>query len=412
MKKFDMTAIQAQAVLDMQLRRLAALERQKIEDELKEILKTIGDYEGILASPEKIMKIVRDELSELKTKYGDERKTKVVKGRIGELSEEDLVANEKCIVTISESGYIKRIKADAYKTQGRGGKGVKGQDLKEEDIINTIRTADTHDWAFFFTSKGRVYKMRIWEIPESSRRAKGTALVNFLNISQDERVESFLTMSTETLENGQGFVVFCTSDGIVKKTPLSDFGNIRTSGIAAIKLSEGDSLSWVRLSSGKDDVMLVTSGGQSIRFSEDQVRAMGRAAAGVTGIKLKKKGDYVVGMVILDHTSAKDNILVVSEKGYGKKTPTDEYKVQGRGGSGILTYNTEGKGGKLVAARLQEKGTESDLLVMTTHGQVIRLGTEEVSQQGRATMGVRLIKMDDGDSVASVAKIPHEEVEE
>jgi DNA gyrase subunit A len=236
--------------------------------------------------------------------------------------------------------------------------------------------------------------------------------VNFLSILQDERVESFLTMNTETLENGQGFVVFCTSEGVVKKTPLSDFENIRTSGIAAIKLGEGDSLSWVRLSSGKDDVMLVTSEGQSIRFSEDQVRAMGRSAAGVTGIKLKKKGDYVVGMVVLPHGNEKDNILVVSENGYGKKTTASEYKVQGRGGSGIITYNTTGKGGKLVAARMQEKGSESDLLVMTTHGQVIRLGTEEVSQQGRATMGVRLIKMDSGDKVASVARIPYEEDEE
>ena len=412
MKKFDLTSIQAQAILDMQLRRLAALERQKIEDELNDILKTIDKYLGIVASPEKIMKIIEKELGDLKEAYGDERKTKVVKGKVDELSDEDLVANENCVITISESGYVKRIKADTYKIQGRGGKGVKGQDLKEEDVINTVRTAETHDWAFFFTNKGKVYKMRIWEIPESSRRAKGTALVNFLNISQEEKVEAFLTLDSQTLEGGNGYVFFCTYNGVVKKTALDQFENIRTSGIMAIKLGKEDALAWVRLSSGKDDIMLVTSEGQSIRFSEEKVRDMGRTARGVTGIKLKRKDDYVVGMVVLPHGNEKDNIIVVSDRGYGKKTPVGEYKVQGRGGSGILTYSVTEKTGRLIAARSQKFGKESDLLIMTTSGQVIRLGTKGVSKLGRATMGVRLIKLGEKDRVASVAKITEDEENE
>lgn len=411
-KKFKLTAIQAQAILDMQLRRLAALERQKIEDELKEILNTISDLETLLFSPKKIIKVVKDELLAIKKQYGDERRTKVIKGEVGELSDEDLVADEKCFITISEGGYIKRLKADTYKKQGRGGKGVKGQELKEEDVISNIRTCNTHDYAFFFTNKGKVYKMRIWEIPESSRRAKGTALVNFLSVSQNETVQAFLTLPAEALEKAAGFVVFGTDKGRIKKTSLGDYANIRTSGITAIKLTEGDSLAWVRFSSGDDDVMLVTSEGQSIRFSERDVRPMGRVAAGVSGIKLKKADDHVVGMVVLPKGEKKDYLIVVAEKGYGKKTKVGEYKVQNRGGSGIKTYNVTSKTGKLVTARTQRRGVESDMLIVTTSGTVIRLDTKAVSKLGRATMGVKLIKISARDKVASVAKIEDDAVEE
>lgn len=411
-KKFDLTSIQAQAILDMQLRRLAALERQKIEDELKSIQDTIGDYEQILCSPKRIITIVKDELLEAKKKYGDERKTKVIKGKVDELSDEDLVKDEKCFVTISEGGYIKRLKADTYKKQARGGKGVKGQELKEEDVISNIKTCNTHDYAFFFTNKGRVYKMRIWEIPESSRRAKGTALVNFLSISQNETIEAFLTLDADTLEKGEGYVVFCTEKGRIKKTSLSDYSNIRTSGIMAIKLSEGDSLAWVKFSSGDDDIMIVTSEGQSIRFSEKDARPMGRVAAGVTGIKLKKEADRVVGMVVLPKGEKKDLLIVVSEKGYGKKTAVGEYKVQNRGGSGIITYSVTAKTGKLVTARHQIKGVETDMLIVTNSGQVIRLDTKSVSKLGRATMGVKLINLSGSDKVVSVAKIDDEIADE
>jgi DNA gyrase subunit A len=409
-KRFDLTSIQAQAILDMQLRRLAALEIKKIEEELKAIQEIIGNYESILASPEKIITIVKDELSAIKEKYGNGRKTKVVKGVVGKLSDEDLVKQEKCFVTISKGGYIKRLKEDTYKQQGRGGKGVKGQELKEEDVIANIRTCNTHDYAFFFTNKGKVYKMRIWEIPESSRRAKGTAMVNFLSIGQNESIEAFLTLSAEELEKGEGFVVFGTQKGRIKKTSLADYSNIRTSGIMAIKLSDEDTLAWARFSSGNDDIMIVTSEGQSIRFSEKDVRAMGRVAAGVGGIRLKKKDDTVVGMVVLPKNAKDDFLVVVSEKGYGKKTPVGGYKVQNRSGSGIKTYSVTAKTGKLVTARTQAKGTESDMLIVTNTGQVIRLDTKSVPKLGRDTMGVKLINLGNRDKVASVAKIEDEEV--
>lgn len=412
MKKFDFTTIQAQAILDMQLRRLAALERQKIEDELKEILKTIGEYEGLLISPEKIIALVSHELTKVKETYGDERKTKVIKGKVGELSDEDLVANERCIITISESGYIKRLSADTYKKQGRGGKGVKGQDLKEEDVIRTVRTCDTHDYAFFFTNKGKVYKMRIWEIPESSRRAKGTALVNFLSIGQTETVEAFLTLDSDTLEKADGYVVFGTEKGKVKKTSLEDYENIRSSGIMAIKLEDEDSLVWARLSTGGDEIMMVTREGQSIRFSEKDVRPMGRVAKGVGGIKIKKADDKVVAMVVLNKGDKDDYLITVAENGYGKKTKLKEYKVQNRGGSGIKTYKVNAKTGKLVTARIQDVGTESDLLVVATSGQVIRLDTKSIPELGRDTLGVKLINLSGKDKVASVAKISEEDGEE
>lgn len=411
-KKFALTAIQAQAILEMQLRRLAALERQKIEEELKQIMETISGFEGILVSPEKIIKLIKDELTDLKKKYGGERKTKAIKGKVGQLSDEDLVADESCFITISESGYIKRLKADTYKKQGRGGKGVRGQELKEEDVISSIRTCNTHDYAFFFTNKGKVYKMRIWEIPESSRRAKGTALVNFLNISQAETVQAFLTLPAETLEKGKGFIAFGTEKGKIKKTSLADYANIRTTGIMAIKLAEEDSLVWARFTSGDDNIMLITSAGQSIRFSEKDVRSMGRVAAGVTGIKLKKAEDHVVGLVVLPKGERKDFLLVVAEKGYGKKTPVGEYKVQNRGGSGIKTYNVTPKTGNLVTARIQKKGIESDMLIVTSSGNVIRLDTRDVPKLGRDTLGVKLIKISARDKVASVAKIEEHEIEE
>ena len=249
MKKFGLTEIQAQAILDMQLRKLAALERQKIEDELKEIIKTIKDFEEIIASPKRIIGTVKKELVELNEKYKDERKTRVVRGGVGELSDEDLIVNDKCIVTMSHNGYIKRLKRDTYKKQGRGGKGVNAQSLREEDEVAIIKACDTHDYTFFFTNTGKVYKLRIWEIPETNRAAKGTALVNFLNIAQDERIEAFLTMTPEALENGNGHVVFVTEKGQVKKTPLSEYENIRSSGIIAIKLSPRDNLIWAGLSS-------------------------------------------------------------------------------------------------------------------------------------------------------------------
>lgn len=403
MKTFDFTEIQAQAILDMQLRRLAALERQKIEDELKAIQATIKDLEGLLATPKRIIELVRKELLDLRTKYADERKTKVVKGKVGELTDEDLVVEETCIISISNNGYIKRLKEDTYRKQGRGGKGVTGQGLREEDEVAIIKTCSTHDYALFFTNTGKVYKLRVWDVPESSRTAKGTAIVNFLNISQDERLEAFVPVKPEVIDEGKGFVVFVTEKGVVKKTAMEDFANIRSAGILAIKLENGDNLSYVKLSSGNDDIMLTTAQGQSIRFSEEDIRAMGRAAAGVTGIRLARGGDAVVGAVTVASSDNKSQLIVVTEKGYGKKTSIDEYKVQHRAGTGILTYKVTDKTGKLISAQVQPADLESDLLIATLSGKVIRLSSGQIPELGRATQGVRLIRLDENDKVTSVA---------
>jgi len=403
MKKFGLSEIQAQAILDMQLRKLAALERQKIEDELKQIIATIEDYEDLLASPERIIGVVKRELADLKQRYGDKRKTIVVKGMVGELSDEDLIIDEPCIVTISESGYIKRLKEDTYKKQGRGGKGVVGQGLKEEDSVDTIRTCATHDWALFFTNTGRVYKMRVWDIPESSRTAKGTPLVNFLSTTQSERIQAFLTITTADMSEEKGFVFFVTEKGVVKRTGMPEFSNIRSSGILAIKLGDGDNLAFAGITYGEDDVLITTTMGQSIRFSEKDVRDMGRAAGGVTGIKLSKGNDKVVGSVIIPNKAKNIDLLVVSDKGYGKRTKTGEYKTQSRAGSGILTYKVTDKTGHLVSARAVNTDNGSDVLLATNSGKVLRIGAKNVPVLGRATQGVRLMKLDSGDALTSAA---------
>ncbi|OGC70730.1 DNA gyrase subunit A [candidate division WWE3 bacterium RIFOXYC1_FULL_39_7] len=408
MKNFGLTEIQAQAILDMQLRRLAALERKKIEDELKEIINIINNYIDLLASPKRVIDTVKEELSNLRERFADERKTKVIKGKVGELSDEDLIVSETCIISISENGYIKRLKEDTYKKQSRGGKGVMGQQLREEDAVSFIKTCDTHDWAFFFTNSGKVYKMRIWEIPESSRNAKGTPIVNFLSMTQDENVEAFFTLNSETLQNSDEFVFFVTKLGTVKKTPLSEYDNIRSSGILAIKLTENDSLIYAGLTSGKDDILLTTRQGQSIRFDEEDIRPMGRAASGVTGIKLSKNNDEVVGTVVIPEKIKVMDLLVISDHGYGKRTSTNEYKVQNRGGSGILTYKVGDKTGHLVNARGIVSKSTDDLLIATQSGKVLRLAIKQIPILGRATQGVRLMKMDGSDKVTSVALLEKE----
>ena len=405
MKKFGLSEIQSQAILDMQLRKLAALERQKIEDELREIVAIIDDFEDLIASPTRIIETVKKELEDLKERYGDKRKSIVVKGKVGELSDEDLIIDEPCIVTISESGYIKRLKEDTYKKQGRGGKGVVGQGLKEEDSVDTIRTCSTHDWALFFTNTGRVYKMRVWDIPESSRTAKGTPLVNFLSTTQSERIEAFLTVTTSDMAEEKGFVFFVTEKGVVKRTGMPEFSNIRSSGILAIKLGAGDNLAFAGITYGDDDVLITTTMGQSIRFSEKDVRDMGRAAGGVTGIKLSKGNDSVVGSVIVPKSAKNIDLLVVSDKGYGKRTKTSEYKTQSRAGSGILTYKVTDKTGHLVSARAVNTDKGSDVLLATSSGKVLRIGAKNVPVLGRATQGVRLIKLDSGDTLTSAAVI-------
>lgn len=403
MEKFELSEIQSQAILDMQLRKLAALERKKIEDELEEIISTIKNYEAFLYSPQRILTKVREEITQLAEKYTDPRKTKIIKSAVGELNDEDLVTEEQCIVTISQSGYIKRMKKDTYRKQGRGGRGVSGQSLKEDDVVTTIRTCNTHDYALLFTSKGKVYKMRVWEIPEVQRTTRGTSLANFLSVAQGETVEAFLTIDEESLAKSQGYIVFATTRGIIKKTAVTEFSNIRTNGIMAVNLGSDDTLLRVNFSSGADDVLLVTTKGQSIRFKESDVRSMGRQASGVTGVRLGKKDDQVVGMEVLNKDSKQYDLLVLTEKGYGKKTSISEYKIQNRAGSGVLTYKVTERVGKVSVARIIEKKPHYDMLISTKNGIIIRVDANKIPTLGRATQGVRVIKLDESDSVSSIA---------
>ncbi len=401
-KRFEFSDIQAQAILDLQLRRLSALERYKIEEELNQIQAIIKDCRDILASPKRIIDIVKKENLEIKEKYKDERRTKVVKGKLGELTDEDLVVNEPCIISISESGYIKRLKPDTYKKQGRGGKGVSGQTLREEDNVDQIRICSTHDFAMFFTNKGRVYKLKVMDIPESSRTAKGTAIVNFLNVTQEEKVEEFITASNDIFNDKNCSVVLATTQGKIKKTLIDEFANIRNNGIIAINLTDGDTLISAKLSCGSDDIILVSDRGQSIRFSEDDVRPMGRSASGVTGVKLLKN-HQLIAMDIITKNQADATLVVVTELGYGKKTPLDEYKSQTRAGSGIITYKVSDKTGKVVATKVVDKNYDNDVLLASKSGKIIRLDYKEIPKMGRSTVGVRLIKLNSSDILIGAA---------
>ncbi|OGC37949.1 DNA gyrase subunit A [candidate division WWE3 bacterium RBG_19FT_COMBO_53_11] len=407
-KKFGLTEIQAQAILDMPLKRLSALEREKIEQELKDILEEIKRLDLIISKPQNIYREVEKELQEVKETYGDERRTKIFKKRIGEFSEEELVPEEDVIVTITESGYIKRLGTETYKRQMRGGKGVIGMKTKDEDVIWQMLPTSTHDEILFFTNKGRVYKLKTYEIPEGSRQAKGAAVVNVLDLESEEKVVVMLPISKK--KEQPDYLFMATDHGTVKKTALTDFENIRRTGIMAIRLKPGENLIWVKQTSGENDIALVTKMGQSIRFKEKDVRSMGRAAAGVRGIKLAK-GDQVISTEVV--INPKDYLLTISERGVGKRTPLAQYKTQNRGGSGILTHRVTAKTGKLVSARIVEETAKKDLLLMSEKAQVIRLPVKQVPILGRATQGVYLMRLNEGDSVSAVVFLEAEvEIEE
>lgn len=407
-KKFKLTDLQAQAILDMQLRRLAALERQKIEDEYKETLKLIDYLESLLADIKKIMGVIKEELAELKEKYGDERRTRVYKQAVGEFSEEDLIAEEPVIVTITKGGYIKRSGIDAFKTQGRGGKGVTGMTLKEEDAIAQIFQASTHDNLLFFTNRGRVFQLKVHELPEGSRQAKGQAVINLINIDQDEIITSTLTYSGKISPVGQ-FLFMATRKGVVKKTALEAYAAIRRNGIIAINLQAEDSLGWVKLTNGKDNIILITKGGMSIKFKESDVRPTGRDTAGVVGIRMKGT-DEVVGMDLAPET---EELIVVLEKGFGKKTSLSAWPLQGRGGSGVKAAEVTDRTGKIMAARLVADPKE-DLIITSSTGQVIKLPIAQVPNLGRQTQGVILMRFSEkGDYVTTAATmLPEESVAE
>ncbi len=403
MKTFGLSDLQTTAILDMQLRRLAALERQKIEDELAMIRETIAYLEDLLAHPAKILKVVKEELLKLKEKYGDDRKTKVYKSKVGEFSEEQLIANEDVIITMSESGYIKRLPRGAFKMQERGGKGVIGMATKEEDSIDKIVSAQTHDNMLFFTDRGRVYQVRVWDIPETSRQAKGQAVVNLINIESGEKVTSVLTYSLkkdEQKETGVKFILMATKHGTVKKSKLTEYENIRRSGLVAIKLEKGDELTWARLTSGAEDILLVTHEGKSIRFGESEVRPTARDTMGVRGILIKGT-DHVVSVDVITEEAKKADFLTIMEKGIGKKTAIKDFPKQKRGGQGIKVADVKDRTGKVVVSQIVPDDTESVILT-SVKGQVVKLPINSVPRLGRATSGVILMRFaDKGDTIAA-----------
>jgi DNA gyrase subunit A len=403
-KQFKLSERQAVAILEMRLQQLANLERLRIEQELKEKLDIIKELESILKSASKILGIIKKELSEIREKFGNERRTQIVAQGIKSFSTEDLVPNEDTIVTITKDGYIKRLPPETFKTQGRGGKGVVGFTTKEEDLVEHFFTTTTHSDILFFTTKGRVFQLKAYDIPKASRTAKGQAIVNFLQLAPEEKVSASLPFS----ELGDyKFLVMVTSKGNIKKVGIKDFDNIRRSGLIAIKLKKDDNLEWVKPSIGKDEIIIATAKGQAIRFRESQVRPMGRAASGVRGIKLKSN-DRVIGMDIVDPELSKvGQLLTLMKNGHGKRSGLANYKIQGRGGSGIKTANITDKTGEIVMATVvNSKASEEDIMIISAKGQVIRLPIKAVNVLGRATQGVRLMKFKaSGDVVASATFI-------
>ncbi|MDD4382077.1 MAG: DNA gyrase C-terminal beta-propeller domain-containing protein, partial [Candidatus Dojkabacteria bacterium] len=409
MDKFKFTDVQAQAILDMQLRRLAALERMKLQNEYKELQEDIKKYNEILEDQNRILEIISTELDEIKEKYGDERKTKVVKGKVNEISEEDMIANEDMLVTITHSGYIKRLTPDTYKSQKRGGKGVSGGETKEGDFIEHAFLCNTHDELLLFTNRGKVFNLRIFEIPEYGRTAKGLPLVNLVQLEQNEVINSVLTRDPKgsiSQNGGNGllykYFMMVTQKGIIKKTAVEEFAKIRTNGLTAIKLEEGDELSWVKPTTGEDNVLIITTEGKSVRFKESDVRPMGRSTRGVTAIKFKSKTDYVVGMGII--RSDENKLLTLSEKGFGKMSLLKEYPLQKRGGSGVWTFRVTPKTGVISSARIIDDG-EKEVVVISENSKVTRSEIEAIPVLGRQTSGVKIMNIDGDDAVATVAVI-------
>lgn len=411
MKKFKMSERQAIAILEMRLQSLANLEQLKIEQEYDEKMKLIKELEAILKSAKKMMAVIRGEIVDIIEKYGEDRRTNVIKTGIKEFRIEDVIADAETIVMMTKDGYIKRVTPDTFRAQARGGKGVSGLSTKEEDIVETVFSTSTHQDLYFFTTRGRVFKLKAYELPEASRTAKGQAIVNFLQLSPGEKVTAFMT--SRNLE-GKEFLIMATTQGTVKRIEISQFDNVRRSGIIALKLADGDSLEWVRATTGKDTIVLVTAQAMSIRFKETDVRAMGRTAGGVRGIKLKTD-DAIVGLGVVGEEDVKNGVLllVATENGYGKRTEIMEYTVQKRGGSGIRTGKVTDKTGKIVSAQILEAKDDRTILVMSEAGQAIRFDVNAVSQLGRATQGVRIMRFKKaGDHVSSLTLVGGKEEEE
>ena len=418
MDKFKFTDVQAQAILDMQLRRLAALERMKLQNDYKETKEKIIQYNEVLDSPDKILEVISNDLEVMKETYGDKRRTKIVKGKINEISDEDLIAQEETLITITHSGYVKRVPPSTYQTQKRGGKGISGGETKEGDFIEHVLLCNTHDELLLFTNKGRVFSTRIFEIPEYGRTAKGIPLINLVQLDQNEIITSILTrdpkggvMGSEEIQEQQDekgvvrkadfkYFLMVTKGGIIKKTDLKQFSKIRANGLTAIKLEPNDELIWVKPTTGDDNVILVTAEGKSIRFSEKDVRPLGRNTRGVTAMKFKTDTDYIVGMGVVRKNQ--DKLFTLSENGHGKMTKLSEYPLQKRGGTGVFTFRVTPKTGKVVAARVLDH-PNAEIVVISEKSKVIRSSIKAIPTLGRQTSGVKVMNLNKGDKVATMA---------
>ncbi|GAB2487792.1 DNA gyrase subunit A [Alkalibacterium psychrotolerans] len=403
-ENFGLSDRQAQAILDMRMVRLTGLEREKIESEYQDLLQLINDLEDILARPERVNEIINEELQEIADKHGDDRRTELLVGESLSLEDEDLIEEEEIAITLSHNGYMKRMPISEFKAQNRGGRGVKGMGTNTDDFVETLLTCSTHDLLLFFTNTGKVYKAKGYEIPEYGRTAKGIPAINFLGINNDESIQAIINTRGESEKGDQLF--FTTRMGTVKRTAFEEFENIRTSGLRAIVLKEDDELINVSVTSGSDHIIIGTRQGYAVSFHEDEVRSMGRSASGVRGIRLRDD-DYVVGT---DRLHPESEVLVITEKGYGKRTAASEYAIRGRGGKGVKTANITDKNGPLIG--LKTVTGDEDIMLITTSGVIIRFHAENISQTGRATQGVRLMRLEEGNFVSTLAKVTVEDEDE
>ncbi len=403
--KFKLSEIQAKAILAMQLRRLTGLEREAIENELAELMKLIAKLEAILADEKEILKVIKTELLEMKEKYGDERRSKIINHELGKFSDEELIPEEDSVILLTTENYIKRTLVSEYRRQNRGGKGKRGMTTKEEDAIDQLVPASTHDYLLFFTNKGRVFRLKAYEVPAASLQAKGVAAVNLLQLQPEEKITSIIKHEKDA--NDEGYLFMTTTKGTVKKTPLKDYANIRTNGLIAIKLDDGDELRWIQKTTGQNDIIVSTSAGQAIRFNESDARPMGRSARGVRGVRLRPN-DTVVGMDVVCEDEQK--ILVISEYGYGKVTKASNFPSHKRGGVGIKAAVVTAKTGSIVTARTLEADA-SEVLMISSKGQTIRVGLKDIPVLGRTTQGVRIMKLSEGDIVSSIGLVPEKEAD-
>jgi DNA gyrase subunit A len=400
MTKFDLSDRQAQAILDMRLARLAALERKKIEDEYLEVIQLIAELEDILANPARVLSIIKDELRDLKKRYAGDRRTRVEDGESRELTDEDLIADEDVVITISGRGYIKRQPVATYRRQARGGKGIIGHVTREEDAVEHLLVANTHDWALFFTNRGRVFSAKVHAIPDASRQAKGLPIINMPGVQVEAGEVPVATITLPEFAEGS-YLVMATRRGIIKKTSLEQFERVRSTGIRAIEVHEGDELAWVDVSSGEDDIILATAQGMIARFRESEVRAMGRDAAGVIGIRLlKREGDEVVSMSVVQPGA---DLLVLTETGYGKRVSINEFREKHRGGQGVRLISLEGRKTGVVAAVQQVTEMDEELVLISAQGQVVRTDLDTVNRYSPSARGVIVMRLNEGDRVVGIA---------